>query len=52
MKAKRDMALQLAKEKASLTTAVRTKQQQMRRLAMKVNSGADLGVVKQVTRLR
>ena len=37
MKAKRDMALQLAKEKASLTTAVRTKQQQMRRLAMRVN---------------
>jgi hypothetical protein len=37
MKAKRDVALQLAKEKASLTSAVRTKQQQVRRLILKVN---------------
>jgi hypothetical protein len=37
MKAKRNMALQLAKEKASLTSAVRTKQQQVRRLTLKVN---------------
>lgn len=36
-KAKRDMTLQLAKEKASLTTAVQTKQQQVRRLTIKVN---------------
>ncbi len=36
MKAKRDMAVQLAKEKASLTSAVRTKQQ-VRRLTLKVN---------------
>ena len=35
MKAKRDMAVELAKEKASLTTAVRTKQQQVRRQTMK-----------------
>ena len=37
MKAKRDMTLQLAKEKASLTTAVQNKQQQVRRLTIKVN---------------
>jgi hypothetical protein len=37
MKAKQDMAVQLAKEKASLTSAVRTKQQQVRQLTLKVN---------------
>ena len=37
MKAKRDMALQLAKEKASLTTAGQNKKQQVRRLTIKVN---------------
>ena len=36
MKAKRDMTLQLAKEKASLTTAAQNKQQ-VRQLTIKVN---------------